>query len=159
MSAAHLTSPELTEPGEDVTRLTASIGYTAPDRGIAALLVWGQNRELHGVLDAFLFEGTWRPLARHAWYMRAELTTKDMNGGGQHPVGFEHFHMLSRVGALTGGYVWDTIVVRAGRFGIGGDVTVYHVPANLADNYGRPASFHVFLRYRPRATAPAHAGH
>ena len=160
ISAAHLTSPELLEPGSDVTRLTASIGYTAPARGIAALLAWGQNRELHGVLDAFLFEGTWRPRARHAWYTRAELTTKDMNGGGQHPVGFEHFHVLSRVGALTGGYVWDAIVAKAGRFGLGGDVTVYHVPANLVDNYGSPASFHVFLRYRPREAAlPAHAGH
>ena len=81
----------------------------------------------------------------------AELATKDILGaGGRHPRGFQHFHPLSRVGALTGGYVFDVVDSTAGQFGIGGDVTVYYVPPNLLDNYGSPASFHVFFRYRPR---------
>jgi hypothetical protein len=151
VSAAHLKTPEFVEPFSDVTRLTASVGYTKPDGRVAALLSWGQNREIHGVMDAYLFEATLHPRARHAWYTRAELATKDiLSPGGRHPRGFVHFHPLSRVGALTGGYVFDVLDTRAGRFGIGGDVTVYHVPADLLDNYGSPASFHVFLRYRPR---------
>jgi hypothetical protein len=138
-----------------VTRLTASIGYTRADGGAAALLSWGQNREVHGIMDAYLFEGTFRIRARHAWYTRAELATKDiLSPGGRHPRGFVHFHPLSRVGALTGGYVLDLVQSRAGQYGIGADVTVYHVPANLLDNYGSPASFHVFLRYRPRPLMP-----
>jgi hypothetical protein len=154
VSAAHLTTPEYVEPFSNVTRLTASVGYTSGDGHIATLLAWGQNQEIHGNLDAYLFEATLRPRARQAWYTRVELTTKDILGaGGRHPQGFVHFHPLSRVGALTGGYVFDVSDSRFGQFGIGGDATVYHVPANLLDNYGSPASFHVFLRYRPRAVA------
>lgn len=154
-SAAHLEKPEYVEPFFDVTRLTASIGYTSADGRVAALALWGQNREIHGILDAYLVEGTLRPAPRHAWYMRAELATKDiLSPGGRHPPGFVHFHPLSRVGAFTGGYVFDLVSSRAGNVGIGGDATVYYVPPNLRANYGSPASFHVFLRYRPRPPMP-----
>jgi hypothetical protein len=156
VSAGHLKTPEYVEPYSDVTRLTGSIGYTSADGRIAALLGWGQNREIHGHLDAYLFEATVRPRARHALFTRAELATKDILGaGGRHPPGIVHFHPLSRVGGLTGGYVFDVADSRIGKFGIGGDATVYRVPANLRDNYGSPASFHVFLHYRPRS-ATAH---
>jgi hypothetical protein len=153
VSAAHLKTPEYVEPFADVTRITASIGFTRPDGRLAALVAWGQNREIHGNLDAYLFEATLRPRPRHSWYTRAELTTKDvLSPGGRHPRGFVHFHPLSRVGALTAGYVFDVADTRAGLFGIGGDATVYHVAENLLDNYGAPASFHVFLRWRPNKT-------
>ena len=157
VSAAHLETPEFVEPFSDVTRLSASIAYTTADGRTAAFLGWGQNREIHGILDAYLFEATFRPKPRHAWYTRAELTTKDvLSPGGRHPPGFVHFHPLSRVGALTGGYVFDVHQSAVGHFGIGGDVTVYRVPTDLRENYGSPASFHVFFRYRPRPPA-AHA--
>jgi len=150
VSAAHLTSPEWVHPFSDVTRLTASIGFVRSDERLAALVAWGQNREIHGTLDAYLLEATLRARIRHALYTRAELTTKDiLNASGRHPPGVLHFHQLSRVGALTAGYVFDAIGSRAGRFGVGGDVSVYHVPANLRGNYGQPASFHLFVRYRP----------
>jgi hypothetical protein len=150
-SAAHLKTPEYVEPFSDVTQLTASIGFTGSDGRVATLLAWGRNNEIHGSLDSYLFEATMRPRSRHAWYTRAELTTKDILGaGGRHPRGFVHFHPLSRVGALTAGYVFDVVASRAGLFGIGGDLSVYYVAPNLRDNYGSPASFHVFLRYRPR---------
>jgi hypothetical protein len=133
-----------------MTRITASIEYTSTNGRVATLLSWGQNREIHGILDAYLFEATLRSRGRQAWYTRAELAVKDILGaGGRHPPGFVHFHPLSRVGGFTAGYVFDVLVSRAGRFGIGGDATVYRVPPNLLDNYGAPASFHVFLRYRP----------
>jgi hypothetical protein len=149
-SAAHLTKPEWVEPFYDMTRITASIEYTSATGRIATLWSWGQNREIHGILDAYLFEATLRSRGRQAWYTRAELAVKDILGaGGRHPPGFVHFHPLSRVGGFTAGYVFDVLVSRAGRFGIGGDATVYRVPPNLLDNYGAPASFHVFLRYRP----------
>ena len=100
-----------------------------------------------------------RPRARHAWYTRVELVTKDILGaGGRHPHGFDHFHPMSRVGAFTAGYVYDAVVSRAGRFGLGGDATVYYVPPNLKGNYGAPASFHVFLRYQPNRNA-VHSAH
>ena len=158
-SGAHLTNPEWIHPFADVTRLTASIGFTRADGRLAALAAWGQNREIHGNLDAYLLEATLRPQAQHVLYARVELTTKDiLNAGGRHPAGVLHFHPLSRVGALTGGYVFDAVQSRAGRVGIGGDVSVYRVPSNLAENYGTPVSFHLFLRYRPFAE-PLHAVH
>ena len=158
-SAGRLKAPEYVEPFSDVTRLAASLGYVRTDGRLAALVLWGQNREIHGIMDAYLFEATLRPRSRHAWYTRIELATKDvLSPSGRHPPGFVHFHPLSRVGALTGGYVFDLLSSPAGQFGIGGDATVYHVPANLRDNYGSPASFHVFIRYRPRSSA-AHTMH
>lgn len=157
VSGAHLKTPEFVEPFANVTRLTASAGFTRADGTLATLLAWGQNREIHGVLDGYLFEGTYRPRPRDAFYTRAEWTTKDILGaGGRHPRGIVHFHPLSKVGALTGGYVRDLRAARDGRYGIGGDITVYRVPRDLQDNYGTsPLSFHLFLRYRPaRAAAP-----
>ena len=116
----------------------------------AALAAWGQNREIHGIMDAYLLEASTVPRGRQSWYGRAELTTKDiLNAGGRHPPGFTHFHALSRVGAFTLGHVYDIAQSKAGRFGVGGDVTVYYVPTNLDDNYGHPISFHVFFRYSP----------
>jgi hypothetical protein len=159
VSGGYLTTPEWVEPFNNVTRLTASVAYTDPAGRLATTVAWGQNREVHGNLDAYLLEATYRPRLRDAWYMRAELVTKDILGaGGRHPRGFTHFHPLSRVGALTMGYLFDVSRSRVGNFGIGGDTTVYAVAANLRDSYGAPASFHVFLRYHPKRT-PMHSMH
>ncbi|MEO8076619.1 MAG: hypothetical protein ABI818_09845 [Acidobacteriota bacterium] len=151
VSGAHLTTPEWLEPFSNVTRLTASAGYTRADGRLAAMAAWGENREIHGALDGYLFEATLRPRRPDAFYTRVEYVTKDILGvGGRHPRGFTHFHPLSKVGALTAGYVRDLHAARSGRYGVGGDVTVYRVPRNLQSNYGTgPLSFHVFLRYRP----------
>jgi hypothetical protein len=158
-SGAHLTTPEWVEPFFDVTRLSASLAFTQPDGRLAVLAAWGQNREVHGILDGYLLEATVRPHRRMAYYLRAEVVTKDILGaGGRHPLGFTHFHPLSKVGALTGGHVFDLSRSRAGTIGVGGDVTVYSVPANLKDSYGTPLSFHLFLRYRPN-TASTHSMH
>jgi hypothetical protein len=124
-----------------------------PAGRLAATLAWGQNREVHGTLDGYLLEGIFRHRNGHAWYGRAELVTKDILGaGGRHPRGFTHFHPLSRVGALTAGYLLDVSTSRIGILSIGADATVYHVAENLLDNYGAPASFHVFVRYEPSRT-------
>jgi hypothetical protein len=159
VSGAHLKAPEWVEPFFDVTRLSASIGFTRSDGRVAALAAWGQNREVHGNLDGYLVEATIRPHARTAYYLRAELAARDILGaGGRHPLGFTHFHPLSKVGAFTAGYVIDLVASTKGRFGVGGDVTGYTVPANLKDGYGTPSSFHLFFRYAPRASS-AHAMH
>ena len=159
VSGAHLTTPEWTEPFSDVTRLTASIGYTRADGRLAALAAWGQNRETHGVLDAYLVEATRWLTPRDAAYSRAELVVKDLlSPGGRHPQGFAHFHPLSRVGALTVGYVREIVNTRGGRWGAGGDITVHYVPPELKLNYGSPASLHLFLRIRTTKgeTVPHH---
>jgi hypothetical protein len=78
-----------------------------------------------------------------------ELATKDiLNAAGNEPVGLIEFHPLSRVGAFTVGYTRDLNGSGRSRFGLGGDVTIYHVSPNLKENYGAPVSMHLFLRYR-----------
>ena len=99
-------------------------------------LATNQKREPFGVFDAYLFEANLALLARHAVYTRAEIATKSILGGGVHPPGFQHYHPHSRIGALTGGYVYDLLVTGFGRLGVGGDITGYRVPRNLQEGYG-----------------------
>ncbi len=160
ISNAWLTRPERLST-YDASRRTASVAYEWRDgeRVLAWMAAAGQNREVHGNLEAYLLEGTWRMSARHAIYMRAEQVAKDILDAGFHPIGLGHTHRQSNVGALTGGYVRDLVTGRYGRIGLGGDVTIYNVPANLQEFYGRPVSAHAFVRLRGRAGSPAMAEH
>jgi hypothetical protein len=159
VSAAHLHEPESYDPN-DVTRLTASVGFSGMVRSKAAnmTLAWGQNREIHGNLDGFLAEWEWQPTAGESIYGRGELADKDiLTLGGRHPKGAIHPHQISRVAALTIGYLRDLPGIDWGQIGMGGDATLYHTSADLRLPYGTPHSFHVFIRWRPGgATAAAH---
>lgn len=157
-SGAHLHRPEVLELF-DITRLTASIEYDGAvgSRPLAATLLWGENREVHGILDGYLFEWDLGTTRHGALYGRAESAAKDLlDLGGPDPPGFIEFHRISHVAALTLGYVHDVSEGTWGRIGIGGDATVYHVPDNMLEFYGSPHSFHVFVRYRPRPPTHAH---
>ena len=161
ISGGWLNEPEVVTPF-DATRYTASVSYTRgdDDRMLAWTAAVGQNREIHGNLEAYLFEATLRTSARNAFYTRLESVAKDILDVGFHPVNTFHPHRQSQVGAFTLGYVRDVLRgARFGRFGVGADVTGYSVPSNLQEPYGSPVSFHVFLRYHGRAgvsTMPHH---
>ena len=159
VSGARLHRPESFELF-DMSRLTASIEFNGAvrSRPLAASLVWGQNREIHGVLDGYLVEWELRTTPRGTFYGRAEAVAKDLlDLGGPDPLGFVEFHRISHVAGFTLGYLRDVSERRWGRIGIGGDATVYHVDQNMLESYGSPHSFHVFLRYRPAAPpGPAH---
>jgi hypothetical protein len=160
LSGAMLTQPELLAP-YDAKRLTASLAYSTGDEngGFAWLAAFGQNREIHGNLEAYLFEANLRLSAQTTVYTRAESVAKSILDAGFHPPNAFHRHRQSQVWALTLGYVRDVLRNRAGGFGAGVDVTGYLVPANLKEPYGSPMSFHVFLRYRaprPQAVVPVH---
>jgi hypothetical protein len=138
----------------DLTRLTASIEYDGQiaSHPLAASLLWGENREVHGILDGYLFEWDYGFAKREIFYGRAESTARDLlDLGGPDPPGFIEFHRISHIQALTVGYVHDLAQRRWGRIGIGADATMYHVPDNLLEFYGAPHSFHVFVRFRPLA--------
>jgi len=149
-SGAALTMPELTTP-YDAKRLSASLSYDEPDRRLAWTVAFGQNREIHGNLEAYLLEGRMQLRPRDSVYGRVESVAKDILDAGFHPRGVFHRHRQSQVGALTIGYVRDLWTASDARFGVGGDVTGYLVPDNLREPYGAPVSFHVFLRYRSGA--------
>jgi hypothetical protein len=156
MSAAALKEPERVTP-YDAKRLTASVGYVSGgERGIAWLAAFGQNREIHGNLEAYLFEATVRPSVADTFYTRIESVAKDILDAGFHPRGVFHRHRQSQIGAFTIGYVRDVVRTPGGTFGVGADFTAYAVAENLRDSYGSPRSYHAFLRYRapgPGATA------
>ena len=162
-SAGHIDKPEWFEP-YDVTRLTASIGFTGMvvSRPLSATFAWGENRQAvvaNGVSDAFLLEWDYRATTTTTIYGRAEVTEKELFGLGLHPAGFTHPHYYSHVDALTTGAVWDLPNVARfvrGRLGAGADVTVYHPSPDLLQFYDGSHSYHVFLRWRP-STSTAHA--
>ena len=159
VSGGHLKTPERKSP-YDATRLTASASYFTGDenRSLAWTAAFGQNREVFGNLESYLFEAVKRS-GRNIFYTRAEHVAKDILDAGFHPIGTAHTHRQSPVGALTLGYVADVATKSFGRFGIGGDVTGYLVPENLEEPYGTPWSFHVFLRFHGRLGARLDHGH
>jgi hypothetical protein len=151
VSGAQLQRPEFYSYN-DMTRLTASIMFTGTlgSRPTAATLAWGENREVHGILDGYLLEWDVQTTPRGSLYGRLEAAAKDLlDLGGLTPPDVVEFHRISHVGAFTLGYLRDISQRSWGRIGLGGDLTVYHVPANMLEYYGAPHSFHVFLRYRP----------
>ena len=153
ISGADLKTPERKSP-YDATRLTASASYFKGDenRSIAWTAAFGQNREVFGNLEAYLFEAA-RRAGKNSLYTRLESVAKDILDAGFHPIGTAHTHRQSQVGALTLGYLRDVASRSFGTFAIGGDVTGYRVPDNLKESYGSPWSFHVFVRYHGRAGA------
>jgi hypothetical protein len=159
MSGGIIHKPSWFEP-YDIPRLSASIEFNGSLRShaLAATLAWGENREIHGILDAYLLEWSAGLTARGRFYGRVESVAKDLlDLGFPDPPGVVSFHRISHVAALTLGYIHDITQTNWGRLGIGGDATFYRVPDNMLDYYGEvPHSFHLFIRYRRSGNSMAH---
>ena len=160
LSGGRLHEPEWFEP-YDVTRLTASIGFTGSvaSRPAAATLAWGENREFtpfRGVSDAYLLEADVRATGATSVYGRVETARKEIFGLGYHPKGFGHPHIFSDVDAFTIGAIQDVPFVQLGRLGVGADVTTYRMSADMAQYFAGSRSFHVFLRWRPAGASTPH---
>jgi len=155
-SGARLHLPEAITP-YDADKLTASVAYTNANRRVMAWMFgFGQNREIHGNFEAYLFEATIKASTRGMVFTRAESVDKDILDAGFHPRGVFHRHRHSQVGALTVGYLFNVLQTKAGMFGIGADITGYSVPLNLKESYGSPSSYHVFLHYALRGQGVMH---
>jgi hypothetical protein len=159
-SHAFLKQPEPLTLG-DARRTVASIHYGADgDRAVAASLVWGRNREVHGTSDAVLAEGAWQATARDQVYARVEFVEKEaellLNKGVSEQEQHGHVHGFAGgrhptvpVAAFSLGYLRSRGLFGTFNAGLGGDVTVYQFPTALRSTYGHvPASVHVFLRIR-----------
>ena len=140
-----------------MTRLMASVAHTRSGPISTALTAaWGYNRGPHSNSGAFLFESTISWLENNYLYSRAELVGKELphtHDGVPQPI-----EQVNNIGAFTLGYTRDLVVKAFGRIGVGGDMTMYYVPAELQESYGAPLSFHMFVRYR-FGTTPAAAEH
>ena len=159
-SGGRLRNPEWFEPYE-TTKLTASIEFNGAvaARPLAATLAWGQHREDNGFndhADGYLFEWDLRATPRTAIYGRVELSAKQIFGLGLHPTGFNHPHVYSHIDPLTVGLVRDIGPAGWGRLGLGADVTVYRMSADLVEPFDGSRSFHVFMRWRPAHVSAAH---
>jgi hypothetical protein len=149
VSAGRLNEPERAERG-DLVRSTASVEFDrvqTDGRRTAWMAAWGLNDKPNHLEAGWLFEGRRDITVRDTVYSRAELVDRfilvDFDFAAR--TGLER-HLRSWVAALTIGY--ERTVMRRSHVavGLGTDVTVHQVSANLRDSYGRPMSFHVYAR-------------
>jgi hypothetical protein len=164
VSRAFLHQPELLEPGNQ-KRMNASGSWVRmqPAGGFTAVTVMaGRVSRTYSWTSALLAEGVhW--MGQQAFYGRYEGT------------GLETEHLLypklihpphagefvDPLHAMTLGGVRRLMASHRMDLAVGGDVTLYHVPARLRLTHGdRPVSAHVFVRLRPlRSTPPAEHHH
>jgi hypothetical protein len=146
-SWAHLVEPELLEPGENETRLSASAIYTRRlgERGWwSTTLAWGRRSSDHDDLDAFTLESA---VGRGSWTLfgRAErIETNELSGDGH-----GHHGPVFDVSKVSAGLVRDFRLGDHVRLGVGGLYALNFVPSGLEASYGGdPDGAMVFLRLR-----------
>ena len=138
---------------------TSAFEGTVRSRPLNVTMAWGGNREFNGFngnADGYLLEWDLGASQRSTLYGRAEVADKDLFGLGLHPKGSSHRHVFYKVGAVTAGYLRDVVDGPGGRIGIGADATFYRMPDELLQYWASSHSYHVFLRWRPRADATTH---
>jgi hypothetical protein len=167
VSIGRLNHPEAGEP-DDVVRSTASVTYNRPiaDGNWATSLIWGRNHKTveQRNLNSYLAESVIQ--FKHVHYItgRLELVDKDELFNDQ-PGIREPLEQTAgstfRIAAYTLGYTHDVKLVPWLVTGIGGNFTVYAMPAAIRPYYGEhPAGFFFFLRARLKGGAPmAHMHH
>ncbi len=149
-SIGRLVDAEALHPG-NIVRTTASASRTirAPQRIRSWTIGFGMNAEheakRHSVFAEWSTQGRlWTPAAR------VELVEVDTELLGSSQTA----HRAPVVGAVTVGVVRSVIKRWGMEGGIGGNGTVYAVPAALRSSHGvHPASFQLFVRIQ-RASAP-----
>lgn len=148
LSRGHLKSPELLEPDVDQIRTSASATY---DRPFGAwhwqtTFALGRNEKNPGsTTDALLLESSISLRDRHTLFARADYVEKDELFGHHGPLAGQIFD----VGKLSTGYVYDIPIMRHVSLGLGGLLSVYNMPGELAPYYGDdPLSTMVFARLR-----------
>lgn len=155
ISAGRLTHPEAAEPG-DILRSTASITYDLPFESghWATSLIWGRNHKTDTKQDinSYLLESVFQFRKSNYLTGRIELVDKDELFSDD-PLFDRQLRATTgdvfRIGAYTAGYTRDVKMIPRVRTGLGGNFTLYSMPAAVKPFYGsRPASFYLFLRFR-----------
>ena len=153
----HLKEPEWFDP--TTSRASPPRFSNGASRRVAgATLAWGQNREILGALDGYLFEWDLQAAGWSSIYGRVETMRKEILSLGVHPRGLppnSHPHIISDVSALTVGHVWNLPLRMGSSLGLGADITVFNTSPDLEAYFGSPRSYHLFLRWRPNRSMPA----
>ena len=142
-SAAHQTSPESLEPDTNENRLSASAIYTRPfgeGNVWSTTLAWGRKDLRPGpTLDAWLLESA--VILRQHWTLfgRAErVQQNELTPGGA-------IHDVAKASA---GAIYDIPLGGQWKFGVGGLLSAYAIPAALKPLYGSPTSGMAFVRLK-----------
>jgi hypothetical protein len=155
VSAGRLHKPEALEPG-DQFRSTASATYNRPfARGNwASSAIWGRDHKTitERNLNSYLLESMVRFRAKNYITGRAELVDRDELFVNQPLIEQQLASTVGtvfRIGAFTAGYTRDVHLVPHLLTGIGGNVTLYKIPAAIQPYYAEhPTAFYLFLRFR-----------
>jgi hypothetical protein len=155
ISAGNLHKPEALELGDQL-RSTASVTYNRPftNGDWATSVIWGRDHETDTKrnINSYLVESVVRFREKNYITGRAELVDRDELFANQ-PAIEQHLAAtvgtVFRIGAFTAGYTRDVHLVPRVITGIGGNFTLYNVPAAIQPYYGEhPAAFYLFLRFR-----------
>jgi hypothetical protein len=151
ISHGYLHSPEELDPEANRHRTTASLIYNRAlghDSNWSSSIVWGQNHDTaRGETHSVLVETNYQR-GRDTFYARFEHVEKPGHELVLDPIDEERVFPIN---AWTLGYVRDLAHGNGIDVGLGGQVTINDVPADLDRYYGDdiPISFQVFLRVRP----------
>ena len=149
-SQGFINSPEAIDPGEDVTRTTASVLYARKlkmDDHVSAAAIWGLNdKGTDHKEHSFLLEGNYQ-FVRNALYGRYEYVQKSNE---ELDLDASYAHKNFNVHAFTAGYNRQLIGFKNVDLNAGTQFTVYGVDKDLQSLYGKtPVSFQVYLQLRP----------
>jgi hypothetical protein len=151
VSYGFLKEPEVTEPGVNQHRTTASWIYNrnlGEDSDFTTTLTWGQNDSSEdGKTNAVLAEA-WYQRGRDSFFARGEQVQKT---GHELDLSGDLEGRKFSVGAYTVGYLHDLSHGKGIDVGVGGTVTVNTKPSSLDPVYGSgtPVSFQIMFRLRP----------
>jgi hypothetical protein len=150
-SYGDLKSPEALEPGTRVRRTTASAIWMKSIEGMrwGTTLAWGRNNKSgeDGArkLDGWLAESTLEISPRHTVFGRLEKVRTDELFDHDSPLHGQAFD----VGKLSLGYIYDFAATGPVRWGVGGLVSAFRIPGEIAPYYGSsPNAYMIFLQAR-----------
>lgn len=150
ISHGFLKSPEVTEPGANQQRTTASLTHNLPLRGgkdnLQTSLMWARDRKYelgdNHQSDAYLLEGAYLA-EKGTLFGRVERVEKDelFPDSERHPRFTVNKFTVGGVKNVTGG--------NSAELGVGASISAYALPGGLRDSYGSaPVSVNVFVRLR-----------
>ncbi|HEY1992660.1 MAG TPA: hypothetical protein VGH71_09385 [Gammaproteobacteria bacterium] len=147
LSRGYIHSPEELQSQVDQHRTTASAIYDRPldDGNWATTVAWGRDDDQPGrALDAFLAESAVTLHATHTVFARLERVEEDELFSGAAPLAGQEFGVTK----FSVGYIHDWPLAAHLRFGLGGLVSLYALPAAVDSAYGSPRSYMVFVRLK-----------
>ena len=162
-SIGRINNREPSENGLDTLRTTASLHHNTrfSSGHIASSLIWGRNKDIEGnehrIFNSYAFESTVNFGGNWAW-TRIENVDRDASLLTGETAEHVEETPIGRVQAWTFGYERELPVGSAPvRLGVGTQVSLYGLPAQLKPVYGdNPAGFMVFLRLRPKGNMMLH---